>query len=82
MEAKALGTSHWKNYLNNPCVDIYFFLGQVILSILFPPAILMLEFKTKAEMSHIPQTEDAHQMNMEDSEHNFQSPTDQISMVR
>ncbi|XP_078386316.1 transient receptor potential cation channel subfamily M member 7 isoform X5 [Cetorhinus maximus] len=53
---------------------------KVILSILFPPAILMLEFKTKAEMSHIPQTEDAHQMNMEDSEHNFQSPTDQISM--
>ncbi|XP_072326369.1 transient receptor potential cation channel subfamily M member 7 isoform X2 [Scyliorhinus torazame] len=53
---------------------------KVILSILFPPAILLLEFKTKAEMSHIPQTEDAHQMNMEDSEHNFQSPTDQISM--
>ncbi|XP_062922362.1 transient receptor potential cation channel subfamily M member 7 isoform X3 [Mobula hypostoma] len=53
---------------------------KVILSILFPPVILMLEFKTKAEMSHIPQTEDAHQMNMEDSEHNFQSPTDQISM--
>uniref|UniRef100_A0A4W3K2N4 non-specific serine/threonine protein kinase n=1 Tax=Callorhinchus milii TaxID=7868 RepID=A0A4W3K2N4_CALMI len=53
---------------------------KVILSILFPPTILMLEFKTKAEMSHIPQSEDAHQMNMEDSEHNFQIPSDQISM--
>uniref|UniRef100_A0A8D2LQU7 non-specific serine/threonine protein kinase n=1 Tax=Varanus komodoensis TaxID=61221 RepID=A0A8D2LQU7_VARKO len=39
---------------------------KVILSILLPPAILMLEYKTKAEMSHIPQSQDAHQMTMED----------------
>uniref|UniRef100_A0A8B9FXI1 Transient receptor potential cation channel subfamily M member 7 n=1 Tax=Amazona collaria TaxID=241587 RepID=A0A8B9FXI1_9PSIT len=31
---------------------------KVILSILLPPAILLLEYKTKAEMSHIPQSED------------------------
>lgn len=29
---------------------------QIILSILLPPAILMLEFKSQAEMSHVPQT--------------------------
>uniref|UniRef100_A0A8C7E7N6 non-specific serine/threonine protein kinase n=1 Tax=Naja naja TaxID=35670 RepID=A0A8C7E7N6_NAJNA len=39
---------------------------KVILSILLPPTILMLEYKTKAEMSHIPQSQDAHQMTMED----------------
>uniref|UniRef100_A0A671NG36 non-specific serine/threonine protein kinase n=1 Tax=Sinocyclocheilus anshuiensis TaxID=1608454 RepID=A0A671NG36_9TELE len=39
---------------------------KVILSILVPPAILLLEYKTKAEMSHIPQSQDAHQ-SMEDS---------------
>ncbi|XP_036399070.1 transient receptor potential cation channel subfamily M member 7-like [Megalops cyprinoides] len=53
---------------------------KVILSILVPPAILMLEYKTKAEMSHIPQSQDAHQMTMEDSEHNFQNPADDIQM--
>lgn len=52
---------------------------QVILSILVPPAILLLEYKTKAEMSHIPQSQDAHQ-SMEDSEHNLQNPDD-IQMV-
>uniref|UniRef100_A0A670JUK5 non-specific serine/threonine protein kinase n=1 Tax=Podarcis muralis TaxID=64176 RepID=A0A670JUK5_PODMU len=31
---------------------------KVILSILLPPTILMLEYKTKAEMSHIPQSQD------------------------
>ncbi|XP_043932306.1 transient receptor potential cation channel subfamily M member 7 [Protopterus annectens] len=41
---------------------------KVILSILIPPAILLLEYKTKEEMSHIPQSEDAHQMAMEDGE--------------
>uniref|UniRef100_A0A8C2UAR5 Transient receptor potential cation channel subfamily M member 7 n=1 Tax=Coturnix japonica TaxID=93934 RepID=A0A8C2UAR5_COTJA len=39
---------------------------KVILSILLPPAILLLEYKTKAEMSHIPQSQDAHQMAMDD----------------
>ncbi|XP_050956677.1 transient receptor potential cation channel subfamily M member 7 isoform X2 [Labeo rohita] len=48
---------------------------KVILSILVPPAILLLEYKTKAEMSHIPQSQDAHQ-SMEDSEHNLQNPED------
>uniref|UniRef100_A0A8C4MKI9 non-specific serine/threonine protein kinase n=1 Tax=Equus asinus asinus TaxID=83772 RepID=A0A8C4MKI9_EQUAS len=55
---------------------------KVILSILVPPAILMLEYKTKAEMSHIPQSQDAHQMTMEDSENNFQNMTEEIPMVR
>eukprot|EP00070_Physeter_catodon_P044228 XP_028351122.1 transient receptor potential cation channel subfamily M member 7 isoform X5 [Physeter catodon] len=53
---------------------------KVILSILVPPAILMLEYKTKAEMSHIPQSQDAHQMTMEDSENNFQNVTEEIPM--
>ncbi|KAJ8247832.1 hypothetical protein GJAV_G00251040 [Gymnothorax javanicus] len=53
---------------------------KVILSILLPPAILMLEYKTKAEMSHIPQSQDAHQMTMEDSEHNFQTTAEDIQM--
>uniref|UniRef100_A0A5F9C317 Transient receptor potential cation channel subfamily M member 7 n=1 Tax=Oryctolagus cuniculus TaxID=9986 RepID=A0A5F9C317_RABIT len=54
---------------------------KVILSILVPPAILMLEYKTKAEMSHIPQSQDAHQMTMEDSENNFQNITEEIPMI-
>ncbi|KFW82245.1 Transient receptor potential cation channel subfamily M member 7, partial [Manacus vitellinus] len=54
---------------------------KVILSILLPPAILLLEYKTKAEMSHIPQSQDAHQMAMDDSEINFQTVADEIPMV-
>ncbi|XP_008120961.1 transient receptor potential cation channel subfamily M member 7 [Anolis carolinensis] len=53
---------------------------KVILSILVPPTILMLEYKTKAEMSHIPQSQDAHQMTMEDSENNFQNIAEEIPM--
>ncbi|NWW65241.1 TRPM7 protein, partial [Ifrita kowaldi] len=53
---------------------------KVILSILLPPAILLLEYKTKAEMSHIPQSQDAHQMAMDDSENNFQAAADEIPM--
>ncbi|NXG76338.1 TRPM7 protein, partial [Baryphthengus martii] len=53
---------------------------KVILSILLPPAILLLEYKTKAEMSHIPQSQDAHQMTMDDSENNFQNVADEIPM--
>ncbi|XP_069085230.1 transient receptor potential cation channel subfamily M member 6 [Pleurodeles waltl] len=34
---------------------------KVIVCILLPPSILMLEFKSKAEMSHIPQSQDFHQ---------------------
>lgn len=32
------------------------------MSILLPPTILMLEFKSKAEMSHVPQSQDFHQL--------------------
>ncbi|XP_032807275.1 transient receptor potential cation channel subfamily M member 7-like isoform X2 [Petromyzon marinus] len=42
---------------------------KVILSILMPPSILMLEYKSKAEMSHIPQSEELHQMGQEEREH-------------
>lgn len=55
--------------------------SQVILSILVPPAILLLEYKSKAEMAHIPQSQDDHQMTMEDSENNFQNVADDIQMV-
>uniref|UniRef100_A0A8C3ABZ3 non-specific serine/threonine protein kinase n=1 Tax=Cyclopterus lumpus TaxID=8103 RepID=A0A8C3ABZ3_CYCLU len=55
---------------------------KVILSILVPPAILLLEYKSKAEMAHIPQSQDDHQMTMEDSEHNIQNITEEIQMVR
>uniref|UniRef100_UPI00358EF2B9 transient receptor potential cation channel subfamily M member 7 isoform X4 n=1 Tax=Myxine glutinosa TaxID=7769 RepID=UPI00358EF2B9 len=41
---------------------------KVILSILVPPSIFMLEFKSKAEMSHIPQTQELHQLSQEESE--------------
>lgn len=47
-----------------------------------PPAILLLEYKSKAEMAHIPQSQDDHQMTMEDSEHNFQNIAEDIQMVR
>uniref|UniRef100_A0A8C3AAF2 non-specific serine/threonine protein kinase n=1 Tax=Cyclopterus lumpus TaxID=8103 RepID=A0A8C3AAF2_CYCLU len=53
---------------------------KVILSILVPPAILLLEYKSKAEMAHIPQSQDDHQMTMEDSEHNIQNITEEIQM--
>ncbi|XP_077570184.1 transient receptor potential cation channel subfamily M member 7-like isoform X1 [Stigmatopora nigra] len=53
---------------------------KVILSILVPPAILLLEYKSKAEMAHIPQSQDDHQMTMEDSENNFQNIVDDIQM--
>ncbi|NXU54640.1 TRPM6 protein, partial [Turnix velox] len=45
---------------------------KVIMSILLPPTILMLEFKSKAEMSHIPQSQDFHQFTWY---HGDQSPT-------
>ncbi|NWW79272.1 TRPM6 protein, partial [Climacteris rufus] len=35
---------------------------KVIMSIILPPTILMLEFKSKAEMSHVPQCQDFHQL--------------------
>lgn len=48
---------------------------------LVPPAILLLEYKSKAEMAHIPQSQDDHQMTMEDSELNFQNVAEDIQMV-
>lgn len=33
-------------------------------------------------MAHIPQSQDDHQMTMEDSEHNFQNIVEDIQMVR
>ncbi|XP_061078550.1 transient receptor potential cation channel subfamily M member 7-like [Conger conger] len=55
---------------------------KVILSILVPPAILLLEYKSKAEMAHIPQSQDAHLMTLEDGEHPFHHPAahDHIQM--
>uniref|UniRef100_A0A665VTJ2 non-specific serine/threonine protein kinase n=1 Tax=Echeneis naucrates TaxID=173247 RepID=A0A665VTJ2_ECHNA len=53
---------------------------KVILSILVPPAILLLEYKSKAEMAHIPQSQDDHQITMEDSENNFQNMPEDIQM--
>uniref|UniRef100_A0A7N8XPJ8 non-specific serine/threonine protein kinase n=1 Tax=Mastacembelus armatus TaxID=205130 RepID=A0A7N8XPJ8_9TELE len=55
---------------------------KVILSILVPPAILLLEYKSTAEMAHIPQSQDDHQMTREDSEHNVQHTPEDIQMVR
>lgn len=49
---------------------------------LVPPAILLLEYKSKAEMAHIPQSQDDHQMTMEDSEHNIQNMAEDIQMVK
>uniref|UniRef100_A0A8C0FR01 non-specific serine/threonine protein kinase n=1 Tax=Bubo bubo TaxID=30461 RepID=A0A8C0FR01_BUBBB len=45
---------------------------KVIMSILLPPTILMLEFKSKAEMSHVPQSQDFHQFTWY---HGDESPT-------
>lgn len=71
--------SCWKPSRINPheCVVVV----QVILSMLVPPAILLLEYKSKAEMAHIPQSQDDHQITMEDSEHNFQNVPEDIQMV-
>ncbi|KAM4749007.1 transient receptor potential cation channel subfamily M member 7-like [Rhinophrynus dorsalis] len=41
---------------------------KVILGILLPPVIPMLDYKTKAQMSHIPQSQNAHHMTMDDNE--------------
>lgn len=39
--------------------DFVIFMLQIILSLLLPPAILLLEFKSKAEMCHVPQNHEA-----------------------
>ncbi|XP_072372695.1 transient receptor potential cation channel subfamily M member 6-like isoform X1 [Scyliorhinus torazame] len=54
---------------------------KVILSILLPPSILMLEFKSKAEMSHIPQSQESHQFARQYSTDNSSAAKDdQYSM--
>ncbi|XP_074850169.1 transient receptor potential cation channel subfamily M member 6 [Carettochelys insculpta] len=69
-------TDMWMGRLKM-CKNSWF---KVILSILLPPTILMLEFKSKAEMSHVPQLQDFHQFTWH---HGDQSPSitkDELSL--
>ncbi|XP_031795427.1 transient receptor potential cation channel subfamily M member 6 isoform X1 [Sarcophilus harrisii] len=52
---------------------------KVIISIFLPPTILMLEFKTKAEMSHVPQAQDS-QFTWYNDDQNSSSPKVNVSM--
>uniref|UniRef100_A0A8C4TQL8 non-specific serine/threonine protein kinase n=1 Tax=Falco tinnunculus TaxID=100819 RepID=A0A8C4TQL8_FALTI len=54
---------------------------KVIMSILLPPTILMLEFKSKAEMSHVPQSQDSHQFTWYHGDQSPTSPKDALSLV-
>ncbi|KYO20775.1 transient receptor potential cation channel subfamily M member 6 isoform B [Alligator mississippiensis] len=49
---------------------------KVVLSILLPPTILMLEFKSKAEMSHVPQSQDTWHL----GDQSLSSPKDAMSL--
>ncbi|XP_074809338.1 transient receptor potential cation channel subfamily M member 6 [Natator depressus] len=53
---------------------------KVILSILLPPTILMLEFKSKAEMSHVPQLQDFHQFTRHHSDQSPSTTKDELSL--
>ncbi|XP_043371027.1 transient receptor potential cation channel subfamily M member 6 [Dermochelys coriacea] len=53
---------------------------KVILSILLPPTILMLEFKSKAEMSHVPQFQDFHQFTWHHSDQSPSTTKDELSL--
>nr|XP_038027175.1 transient receptor potential cation channel subfamily M member 6 isoform X1 [Anas platyrhynchos] len=53
---------------------------KVIISILLPPTILMLEFKTKAEMSHVPQSQDFHQFTWYHGDQSPPSTKDVLSL--
>ncbi|XP_021236874.1 transient receptor potential cation channel subfamily M member 6 isoform X2 [Numida meleagris] len=53
---------------------------KVIISILLPPTILMLEFKSKAEMSHVPQSQDFHQFTWYHGDQSPASPKDVLSL--
>uniref|UniRef100_A0A8C0IWN7 Transient receptor potential cation channel subfamily M member 6 n=1 Tax=Chelonoidis abingdonii TaxID=106734 RepID=A0A8C0IWN7_CHEAB len=53
---------------------------KVILSILLPPTILMLEFKSKAEMSHVPQLQDFHQFTWHHSDQSPSTIKDELSL--
>ncbi|XP_043568129.1 transient receptor potential cation channel subfamily M member 6 isoform X3 [Chiloscyllium plagiosum] len=70
-------TDIWMGRLNmrkNSCF-------KVILSILLPPTILMLEFKSKAEMSHIPQSQEFHQFVRQCSAQNSSAARDDQSSM-
>ncbi|KFQ95857.1 Transient receptor potential cation channel subfamily M member 6, partial [Nipponia nippon] len=54
---------------------------KVIMSILLPPTILMLEFKSKAEMSHVPQSQDFHQFTWYHGDQSTVSSKDALSLV-
>lgn len=51
------------------------------MSILLPPTILMLEFKSKAEMSHVPQSQDFHQFTWHHGDQSPISSKDASSLV-
>ncbi|KFP75287.1 Transient receptor potential cation channel subfamily M member 6, partial [Acanthisitta chloris] len=53
---------------------------KVIMSILLPPTILMLEFKSKAEMSHVPQSQDFHQFTWYHGDQRPASSKDALSL--
>ncbi|XP_070598776.1 transient receptor potential cation channel subfamily M member 6 isoform X6 [Erythrolamprus reginae] len=53
---------------------------KVILSILLPPTILMLDFKNKAEMSHVPQSQEPHQFTWYHDDPNTTSGKDNLSL--
>ncbi|XP_074934227.1 transient receptor potential cation channel subfamily M member 6 isoform X2 [Phalacrocorax aristotelis] len=53
---------------------------KVIMSILLPPTILMLEFKSKAEMSHVPQSQDFHQFTWYHGDQSPASSKDVLSL--
>lgn len=56
-------------------------LFQVILSIILPPTIFMLEFKSKAEMSHVPQSQEFHQFTWYHGDPSASSVKDDSSLV-
>ncbi|NXM71307.1 TRPM6 protein, partial [Serilophus lunatus] len=53
---------------------------KVIMSILVPPTILMLEFKSKAEMSHVPQSQDFYQFTWYHGDQSPASSKDTLSL--
>ncbi|KAK6494322.1 transient receptor potential cation channel subfamily M member 6-like isoform X2 [Huso huso] len=53
---------------------------KVILSIMLPPTILMLEFKSKAEMSHIPQSQEFLQFTWHHGDHGPNNSQDKPPM--
>ncbi|XP_032297316.1 transient receptor potential cation channel subfamily M member 6 isoform X1 [Coturnix japonica] len=53
---------------------------KVIISILLPPTILLLEFKSKAEMSHVPQSQDCHQFTWYHGDQSPASTKDVLSL--